>query len=829
MKRFIVLCFLILGANSVGYVHAQADERLWTRLVGSNNLDEGNAVAVDLWGNNVIAGATQGNLFATNAGRYDMFVAKYDPDGNLLWGRQRGTDERDFAFGVATDSQGNVYATGYAAASLDGEWHVGNRDIFLMKFSPTGNWLWTRQIGTAMDDEGFAVTTDPWDNVFITGYVRGDMHGQTRIGKADAFVSKYNAFGTRLWTRLLGSVENDEAWGIACDAWGNVFITGWAAGPIDGQPHMGSASVFLAKYDNNGNRLWVRQWGTWNAEHGYSLATDAAGNVYVSGYTTGALYGSRMGGRDVFLAKFDANGNALWGRQFGTDEHDQGWGVAMGADGNVYLAGAVAGPIYGNPYAGGLDVFLAKYNPAGTRLWMTVVGTSANEWARGVATTADGAVFLAGTTGGHLDGNQNHGGTDAFIMKFGPAPPPPPVVVDAGPDKYILLDRSTLLEGAVSGGTPPYAIQWSPTEGLDNPQLLEPTASPTVTTLYTLTVTDSQNVSDSDSVLVTVSPSNIPGDLDGDGDVDQVDFGLFQACYTGPDVPQDDPACIWARLDDDDDVDADDLAIFLGCFTGANVPGDPDCAGPFAPEITQNPANQSVDSGETATFTVAASGTTPLSYQWQKDQVDLVDGGNISGATTHTLQISDCQIEDQGDYRCVVTNNHGSATSNAASLEVYFDAPPLCFTNHDLETYTAGVATGWAVGGDAADVFASTDSYSGNYSQEIRWTTAGRQTTTIYQQVWVEVGVPYTIEAYFRMNNTDRVNGWLAVDFNGGTDPTVVDIGTNAPRLDWGSKALTFTKTSGEDGWATVFVGGYGSSINANDWCRVDFITPACD
>jgi len=154
----------------------------------------------------------------------------------------------------------------------------------------------------------------------------------------------------------------------------------------------------------------------------------------------------------------------------------------------------------------------------------------------------------------------------------------PPLVVDAGPDKQITVGGSTVLEGSVSGGTPPYFINWSPTAGLDNPEVLQPTASPTVTTTYTLTVTDAADASANDTVLVTVTLSSIPGDMDGDQDVDQEDFGLFQVCLTGNYVPQDDPACEGAKLDGDNDVDATDVSLFVQCLTGPDIPGDPNCA-----------------------------------------------------------------------------------------------------------------------------------------------------------------------------------------------------------------------------------------------------------
>ncbi|HPD30626.1 MAG TPA: thrombospondin type 3 repeat-containing protein [Phycisphaerae bacterium] len=406
---------------------------------------------------------------------------------------------------------------------------------------------------------------------------------------------------------------------------------------------------------------------------------------------------------------------------------------------------------------------------------------------------------------------------------------PPVLVVNAGPDKEINLGGRAILEGMVSGGTPPYFIEWSPAEGLDNPEALQPTASPAVTTTYTLTVTDAMSVQAADTVLVNVTDPGIPADMDGDGDVDQADFGLFQVCISGSSVPQTEPACRGAKLDDDDDVDADDVSLFTRCVSGAGVPGDRQCAGPFPPAITLHPISQSIAAGESVVFTVQAAGSAPLSYQWQKDLVNLNNGGHYSGANTSTLSITNADGNDAADYRCVVTNAHGSATSNAATLKVTSVSPSEgCFTNNDLETFISGVAAGWTSAGSSASYSASTDAYSGSYSQEIKWTSAGAKMSVIYQQVWLKVGVPYTIRAYFRMNDTSRVNGLIRVDYNGGTDPNIYDLSTSAPRLEWGSKSLTFTRTTGSDGWATVFVGGYGSLVHSNDWCRIDLITPAC-
>lgn len=395
--------------------------------MGANSYDSGYAVANDPAGNVVVAGATQSALAGQNAGRYDLFVGKYDASGNKLWLAQRGTAEREFAEGVAADAAGNIYVTGYTGDALDGNASAGSWDIFLMKFDANGNWLWTRQDGTAQEDEGHAVCVDRWGSVYITGYVKGNFHGITRVGSSDIFISKYNSAGTRLWSALFGSTAVDEGFGIACDTNGNVFVTGYCQESVEGNPWLGSGDNVLAKYDTNGQRLWLRQWGTFNADTGHAVATDAEGSALVAGYSNGALYGTDHGGREIFLAKYSAAGDFVWGVQDGSTETDQAWGVTVDAAQNIFLAGEAGGPLQGNTHAGGPDIYVAKYSPAGSLLWSAQLGTAGTDVASAVCVDTNGGVFVTGWSDADFDGNLNQGLSDAFLLKFAPANSPPPV------------------------------------------------------------------------------------------------------------------------------------------------------------------------------------------------------------------------------------------------------------------------------------------------------------------------------------------------------------------------------------------------------------------
>lgn len=140
-------------------------------------------------------------------------------------------------------------------------------------------------------------------------------------GSADVFLRKYDSQGNALWDRQFGTAGEDQAAGVAADAFGNVYIGALLTLNPPGDTHGG-----LRKYDPQGNLLWSRVFGT-PAAHDQlvGIGTDSLGNVYIAGLTEGAFPGyTNAGGRDAFIRKYDAAGNELWTRQFGTGGPDYG-------------------------------------------------------------------------------------------------------------------------------------------------------------------------------------------------------------------------------------------------------------------------------------------------------------------------------------------------------------------------------------------------------------------------------------------------------------------------------------------------------------------------
>jgi len=182
--------------------------------------------------------------------------------------KQLGTTSRDIGIGVTTDSSDNIYVTGYTLGELDGNTNSGGRDIFLLKYTSIGTKQWTKQLGTFSIDSGNGVTTDSSGNIYVTGDTLGDLDGNTNSGGEDIFLIKYNSSGTKQWTKQLGTSSTDIGIGVTTDSSGNIYVTGYTLGDLDGNTSSGGDDIFLVKYDSSGTKQWTKQLGTSSGDYG---------------------------------------------------------------------------------------------------------------------------------------------------------------------------------------------------------------------------------------------------------------------------------------------------------------------------------------------------------------------------------------------------------------------------------------------------------------------------------------------------------------------------------------------------------------------------------
>ena len=223
-------------------------------------------------------------------------------DDFVEWTRQLGTSANDFASSVATDSSGNVYVTGYTEGELEGS-NAGSVDLFVVKYDSGGAKQWTKQLGTSSSDYASGIATDSSGNVYLTGYTSGALDNNTSAGQNDLFVVKYDSSGAKQWTKQLGTSSLDSAYGIATDSSGNVYVTGSTWGDLDGS-NACYADLFVVKYDSGGIKQWTQQLGSAVDDTAFGITTDSSGSVYVTGSTWGVLNGINVGGGDLFVVKF---------------------------------------------------------------------------------------------------------------------------------------------------------------------------------------------------------------------------------------------------------------------------------------------------------------------------------------------------------------------------------------------------------------------------------------------------------------------------------------------------------------------------------------------
>jgi hypothetical protein len=186
-----------------------------------------------------------------------------------------------------------------------------------------------------------------------------------------------------------------------------------------GGANAGNFDAFLVKHDEAGSQQWARQWGTSSLESPQDVCTDSSGNVFVTGSTEGQLGAEHAGSRDVFLTKFNAAGNLIWTRQWGTNQNDIGWSIAADQLDNVYVSGSTSN----NPGGGAItahDSFVLKFDSAGELAWQFRRDVATIDSGSGIAVDSVGNVYLAGAV------NQDPGRQfyDGYLLKLRQVPEP---------------------------------------------------------------------------------------------------------------------------------------------------------------------------------------------------------------------------------------------------------------------------------------------------------------------------------------------------------------------------------------------------------------------
>jgi len=404
-----------------------------TQQLGSSGDDEAHAAGTDPSRNLYVAGRTTGSLDgAANAGGWDGFLFKFDPTGEILWRRQLRTAGDDSVEAIAVMGTGEVYVTGYTSGGLEGS-SAGGNDIFVAKYDRDGNLSWTRQFGTSESDVAHGLDFLSDGSVYVAGETRGALGG-TSAGDSDLFVAKLDASGTLLWLRQFGTPAADAAFGVSVDAFGKAHVGGGTAGNLDGITNTIGAEVgFIVRYDSMGNRQTTHLMCQSRCMRGLSdplrvmsrvrsIAVGLSGESYVAGWRSDDVSGT-FGPRYEWTARIEANGFQPWvqTRTVTVPSIDvEMSSIVLGkGDGGLYMVGND-----GSAATGLASAHILRVDP--TTLQTIFVDTIADfgyarAEARAITSDLVSNAYVVGRTFASLDGNQHLGGSDIFIVRYNEA------------------------------------------------------------------------------------------------------------------------------------------------------------------------------------------------------------------------------------------------------------------------------------------------------------------------------------------------------------------------------------------------------------------------
>ncbi len=404
-----------VGGGTYGYdvfvtkLSSSGNSLVYSTYLGGASDDVADGIVVDGSGNAYVTGATWSSNFPTlnpyqaaYQGGSDVFVAKLSSSGNsLIYSTYVGGTSNDVADGIAVDSSGNAYVTGwtdsynfptlnpYQPTNHHGEFY--SVDALVAKLSSSGDSLiYSTYLGGGDEDVGYGIAVDGSGNAYVTGETHSSDFPtsnpyQTFQGNSDAFVTKLSSSGNSLiYSTYLGGGSGDYASGIAIDGSGNAYVTGGTLSsnfptlnPYQNQLNNPWSDVFITKLSSTGHTLIYSTYlgGTYS-DGGCSIAVDGDGNAYVTGSTPSPDFptfnpyqGTFQGGNyDAFVTKLSSSGNSLlYGTYLGGTSEDYAHGIAVDGSGKAYVTGYTGSSNFPtlNPYqatSGGSqwDAFITK-------------------------------------------------------------------------------------------------------------------------------------------------------------------------------------------------------------------------------------------------------------------------------------------------------------------------------------------------------------------------------------------------------------------------------------------------------------------------------------
>ncbi len=460
---------------------------IWAKRAGGTDYDYGEAITTLSDNSTVVTGffqdsATFGEGEANetvlvSTGEWDIFVARFNPDGTLAWAKRAGGIWTDSGLRITPLSDDSTVVTGRFGSTATfglGETNetvlvsYGSYDNFVARYNPDGTLAWAKRAGGTNWDDGYGITSLSDDSTVVTGRFGGTAtfgEGETNetvlvsAGESDIFVALYNADGTLAYAEQAGGIGDDHGYGITTLSDDSTLVTGnftdsatFGEGEANETDLVsdGGYDTFVARYNPDGTLAWAKRAGGTEGAIGLQITTLSEDSTVVTGWFCGsATFGEgeanetvleSYGDRDISVARYNPDGTLAWAKHAGGTDWDGGQGITTLSDGSVVLTGRFYGTAIfgeGEPNETVLatsdvnesDIFVAQYNPDGTLGWVKRSGGTANDTGQGITTLSDDSTVVTGgfwdtATFGQGEPNEtvlmSDGYHDIFVARFAP-------------------------------------------------------------------------------------------------------------------------------------------------------------------------------------------------------------------------------------------------------------------------------------------------------------------------------------------------------------------------------------------------------------------------
>jgi uncharacterized delta-60 repeat protein len=330
----------------------------------------------------------------------DIFIIKLNSDGIYQWHTFYGSGDYDYGYDIATDSDDNIYVTGYSWAAWIGPSgelplhpYSGGRDIYILKLNSNGIYQWHTFYGSGNNDEGYDIATDSYDNIYVTGKSLATWTGPSgelplhphNSSSYDISLLKLNSNGIYQWHTFYGSGDYNYGSGITLDSYDNIYVTGYSWAPWTGpsgelplHSHSDNSDISILKLNSDGIYQWHTFYGSSGSDNGWGITTDSYDNIYVTGYSNATWTGPsgelplhpHSGDTNIPILKLNSDGIYQWHTFYGAVSDDEGYSITTDSYDNIYVTGyssatwtGPSGELPLHPYSGGYDILILKLTP----------------------------------------------------------------------------------------------------------------------------------------------------------------------------------------------------------------------------------------------------------------------------------------------------------------------------------------------------------------------------------------------------------------------------------------------------------------------------------